>query len=129
MDFWDFFLLLLIYVPLIMVWSFALVDIFRRDDIRGVTKAVWTVAIFVLPFVGTLIYLVARPVGATKEERVALDQASRAFVEHYAPGDRTQQLNVLADLHDRGKLSDDEFQAEKQRLLAPAGAERTAALV
>ena len=32
MDFWDFFWLLLIYLPLVLLWTFALVDIFRRDD-------------------------------------------------------------------------------------------------
>jgi hypothetical protein len=61
MDFWDLFWLMLIYIPLVMVWATALVDIFRRDDIGGVRKAMWTVAIFVLPFVGTLIYLITRP--------------------------------------------------------------------
>jgi hypothetical protein len=116
-DFWDFFLLLLIYIPLVMVWGFALVDIFRRDDIGGVSRAVWTVVIFVLPFVGTLIYLVTRPMGATQDERVVLEQASRAFVERYAPSDRAQQLSVLADLHDRGKLTDAEYQSEKGRIL------------
>ena len=35
MSFWDVFFLLLIYVPLIIVWGFAVLDIFRRDDIHG----------------------------------------------------------------------------------------------
>jgi hypothetical protein len=118
MDFWDFFWLLLIYIPLVMVWATALVDIFRRDDIGGVSKALWTVAVFVLPFIGTLIYLISRPAGATKGERVLIDEASRAFVERYAPSNRAEQLKVLADLHDRGALDDAEFASEKARLLA-----------
>jgi hypothetical protein len=125
MDFWDLFWLMLIYIPLVMVWATALVDIFRRDDIGGVRKAMWTVAIFVLPFVGTLIYLIARPVGATKEERVLIDDASRAFVERYAPSDRGEQLKVLADLWERGALDDAEFAAEKARILAARPIVRT----
>jgi hypothetical protein len=118
MDFWDFFWLMLIYIPLVMVWATALVDIFRRDDIGGVSKALWTVAVFVLPFVGTLIYLIARPAGATKEERVFIDEASRAFVERYTPANRAEQLKVLSDLRERGALDDAEFAAEKARILA-----------
>jgi hypothetical protein len=118
MDFWDFFFLMLIYIPLVMVWATALVDIFRRDDIGGVSKAIWTVAVFALPFVGTLIYLIARPAGATKDERVYMDEASRAFVERYAPSNRAEQLKVLTDLHERGALNELEFAAEKARILA-----------
>lgn len=118
MDFWDFFWLMLIYIPLVMVWAATLFDIFRRDDLRGVSKALWTVTIFALPFIGTLIYLIARPAGATKEERVLIDEASRAFVERYTPSNRAEQLKVLTDLRERGALDDAEFAAEKARVLA-----------
>jgi hypothetical protein len=30
-----------------------------------------------------------------------------------------EELRVLADLHDRGKLTDEEFAAEKARLMNP----------
>jgi hypothetical protein len=125
MDFWDFFWLMLIYIPLVMVWATALVDIFRRDDIGGVRKALWTVTVFVLPFIGTLIYLIARPAGATKEERVLIDDASRAFVERYTPSNRGEQLKVLADLRDRGALDDAEFAAEKAHILGSEPLART----
>ena len=61
MDFWDVFFLLLIFVPLILMWSYAMVDIFRRDDLSGAGKAFWLLAIFVIPFLGTLLYLLFRP--------------------------------------------------------------------
>jgi hypothetical protein len=117
MSFWDFFWLLLIWLPLIMMWTFALFDIFRRDDLKGWLKALWVVIVILLPFFGTLIYLIARPAGATTAEREAIDASSRAFVAKYAPDNTAAQLQVLAELHDRGKLTDDEFQAEKARLL------------
>lgn len=59
--FWDAFFLLLIWVPLIMLWGFALFDILRRPDLSGVAKALWVVCIFLLPWLGVLIYLIARP--------------------------------------------------------------------
>ena len=112
-----------------VIWFWLLIavfaDIFRRHDIGGWSKALWLACIILVPFFGTLIYLIVRPAGATEQERVAIDQASREFVEKYTPTDGTSQLQVLADLHDRGKLTDEEFAAEKARLIgtgAPAAA-------
>ena len=115
--FWETFFLFLIFLPLMLIWVFALVDIFRRDDLGGGWKAVWVACVILVPFFGTLIYLITRPPGATKEERVALDEASRDFVARYSPDSSASELKVLADLHDRGKLTDAEFAAEKERIL------------
>jgi hypothetical protein len=68
--FWEAFFLLTIWVPLVMLWVSALVDIFRREDIGGVSKALWVVTIFVLPFFGVLIYLIARPRVTMVESRI-----------------------------------------------------------
>lgn len=117
LGFWDMFWLLVIFIPLLLVWGFAIVDIFRRDDLNGWLKALWMVVVILAPFFGTLIYLIFRPAGATLEERRAMHHASRDFVERYTPDNRTQQLRVVADLHDRGKLTDAEYAAEKARIL------------
>jgi Phospholipase_D-nuclease N-terminal/Short C-terminal domain len=112
--FWETFFLLLIYLPLILVWAFALLDIFRRDDIGGGSKALWVAVVILVPFFGTLMYLIARPKGVTPEERAMMELAQPS-----APVEGTAaQLQALADLHDRGKLTDSEFAAEKSRLLA-----------
>ena len=126
MDFWDVFWLLLIFIPLLLIWGFALVDIFRRDDMPGWLKALWVICVVLAPFFGTLIYLLFRRPGATAAERQAMDQASREFVAKYSPNDHAQQLAMLSDLHDRGKLTDGEFAAEKARLMAEGPAENPA---
>lgn len=59
--FWNVFFILLIWVPLIMLWVFALADIFQRDDLGGGSKALWVAVVILLPFFGTLIYLISRP--------------------------------------------------------------------
>lgn len=92
-------------------------DIFRRNDIGGFSKALWLAFVILVPFLGTIVYLYVRPVGATEQERTALDPASRESVRRYSPGDRASQLETLAGLHDRGKLTDAEFAAEKARIL------------
>jgi phospholipase D-like protein/putative oligomerization/nucleic acid binding protein len=115
--FWETFFLFLLFLPLAMVWGFAFVDIFRRDDISGLSKALWLVCVLLLPFVGTLIYLVARPAGATREERAIIDDVNREYATPYGPRSDLSELATLADLHDRGKITDDEFAAEKARIL------------
>ena len=117
MDFWDWFFLLLIYIPLVMIWAFALLDIFRRDDLSGLWKAVWVAAVILVPFLGTLAYLIVRPSGVTAGERALLAEARAPSA---APGSTAHERQVLSDLHDRGKLTDEEFQREKARVLGGA---------
>ena len=115
--FWETFFLFLVFLPLAMMWGFALIDIFRRDDLGGFSKALWVTCVIIVPFFGTLIYLIARPSGATREERQMIDEANRDFVARYSPANGVAELSALADLHDRGKLTDSEFATEKARLL------------
>ena len=111
--FWETFFLFLLFLPLAMVWAMALLDIFRRDDLGGAAKALWVVCVIVVPFVGTLIYLVTRP--RTADERYALD--GDGYGARFATSSGVADLTALADLHERGKLTDSEFAAEKARLL------------
>ena len=113
-NFWDVFFLMLIYVPLLLIWGFSIFDIFRRDDLSGGWKALWFVVVLLIPFLGTLVYLLTRPPGATREERQAIEQTART----YAPAnDTASQIKVLAELHDAGKLTDAEFASEKAKLI------------
>lgn len=119
-NFWDVFFLLLIYIPLVLIWGFSVLDIFRRDDIGGIHKAIWLFLVIFVPFFGTLIYLIFRRPGATVEERQVIQEASREFVQRYASTSPADQLRVLAELHDAGKLTDEEFAHEKAHVLAHA---------
>jgi hypothetical protein len=54
------FLIMFVFVPLILLWTFALVDLFVRRDIRW-RKVLWLIFIVFLPIFGPLIYLLVRP--------------------------------------------------------------------
>jgi hypothetical protein len=115
--FLEFFLFFLWIWLAVMVFS----DIFRSHDIGGGTKALWVIFIIVLPFVGVFAYLLFR--GGAMHERAA-DQAAlqhRMFSQHLqnaGPGSSTaDQLHKLADLKDRGFITDAEFEAEKTKIL------------
>jgi len=118
--------LLMLYFSLFFLWIWLLIsvftDVFRSEDLSGVAKAAWVVLLVVLPYLGVLIYLIARG-GGMHERGLARAEAAQAAAEHYirevaaAPG-TASELATLADLRDRGVLTDDEFAAQKAKLLA-----------
>lgn len=56
-------------------------DIFRREDLTGVAKAAWVLLLVVLPFVGILIYVIARPTMTEQDRRIAAEELkSRAML-------------------------------------------------
>jgi hypothetical protein len=48
-----------VIVVFTVIWAF--IDNFRRHDHSGWAKAGWAVLIVILPLLGTVIYLIARP--------------------------------------------------------------------
>jgi hypothetical protein len=120
MTFWQIFLMLMIFVPLIMLWVFTLVDLFQRADLSGIAKALWAIAIVLLPLIGMLIYFILRD----SDPPVTNDRPASVPTEPPAPdgsppgaADVADQLERLADLRDKSILTDEEFQREKDKLL------------
>ncbi len=57
---WASFIVFFVVIPLIMLWVFALIDLFVRPDIRW-RKVLWLIFIVFVPILGALIYLLVRP--------------------------------------------------------------------
>jgi hypothetical protein len=122
----DFFLTML-YFFLFVIWIWLLImvfsDIFRSHDMGGWAKALWSIFIIIIPFLGVFVYLIAR--GGKMHERQAAQAAEQqkafdAYVKQAAgtAGDSTEQLSKLADLKSQGVLTDAEFEAQKAKILA-----------
>jgi ABC-type multidrug transport system fused ATPase/permease subunit len=115
----EFFLFFLWIWLLIIIFS----DIFRSHDMGGVAKALWVLFVIIIPYLGVLIYLIAR--GGSMHER-AEQQAARqqkafdAYVKQTAgsSGDSADELAKLADLKSKGVLTDAEFEAQKAKILS-----------
>ncbi len=96
-------------------------DIFRSNDLSGWAKAGWVLFMIVLPFLGALIYLIAR--GKSMQERAmsdmaAREHATRSYIQDVAgSSSTTDELVKLADLRDRGVLTSQEFEAQKAALI------------
>ena len=109
-----------------VLWIWLLIavfmDIFRSHDLSGGIKALWVFFIIILPFLGVLIYLIAR--GGKMHERAAeqavqQQKAFDAYVKQAASsGSTADDLAKLADLKQQGVISDAEFEAQKAKILA-----------
>ena len=51
---------IVLIVGYFMILFWAVVDVFRRGDLRGRAKAAWFVALLVLPLVALIVYVGAR---------------------------------------------------------------------
>ncbi|MGI9585506.1 MAG: SHOCT domain-containing protein [Acidimicrobiia bacterium] len=108
-----------------VIWIWLLitifVDIFRSHDMGGWAKAGWVFFIIILPFLGVLIYVIAR--GNSMHERQmkqAADQdaAARQYIQEAAqPASSADEVAKLAQLHKDGVLTDDEYAAQKAKAL------------
>lgn len=117
-------LLLALEIFFFVIWIWILItilnDLFRDHQLSGWAKAGWVLFLVFIPFVTALIYLIARGEGmrdrtiqAQAEARHHLDSYIRQQAQ--SPAD---DLHKLAELKDRGVLSDEEFERAKQKLIA-----------
>jgi len=107
-----------------IIWIWLLISIFSdifRSEMSGWAKAGWTVFIVFLPFLGVLIYLIVN--GGKMQERALaqaakMEQAQRAYIQEAAGVSTAEELAKLAELKDKGVISDEEFERQKAKLLA-----------
>jgi uncharacterized membrane protein len=99
------------------IWMFigVFADIFRRDDLTGWGKAGWTFLIVILPFLGILIYMIARPKVAG-EYSPSIRQ--RQVQGGAASPSRADEIAKAAKLHEEGRITADEFEQLKQQALS-----------
>ena len=97
-------------------------DIIRSDDLSGWGKALWSIFIIFMPFLGIFVYVIARG-GKMHERQIKAVQANQQAMNQYirdtAGGgtDAATQLATLADLHSGGKIDDAEFAAAKAKII------------
>lgn len=101
---------------LITVWA----DIFRSHDMSGGAKALWVLFVIVLPYLGVLVYLVARG-GKMKDHALAQvkaqEAAQRDYIQSIAGTGSAGELAKLADLRDKGVITEAEFASLKAKAI------------
>ncbi|WP_425954045.1 SHOCT domain-containing protein [Xylanimonas sp. McL0601] len=123
--------LTMMWLFLWILWFFLLfriiTDIFRSDDMGGWSKALWTLFIIILPFLGVLIYVIVRGKSMGARDRASAAEAEtqfRSYVRDAAASSSTptDELTKLAALHQQGHLTDAEFAQQKARILGTPAA-------
>jgi hypothetical protein len=114
--FWDIiWYMIILFFWMIFFWMFISVfaDIFRRRDHSGWAKALWVLAIVVLPFLGILIYMIARPADATREQDMEMVAAQKRAMGYSSADEIAKAQQLLQS----GAITQDEFNAIKERAL------------
>lgn len=114
-----------------IMWLFLLfkvvMDIFRDDEMSGWGKAGWLIFCIVLPFLGVLVYVIARGKGMGQRDVKQAKENEAAFQDYIrktagtAPGGgggSVDELSRLAELRDRGAITDEEFERAKAKVLS-----------
>jgi hypothetical protein len=122
-------LLTVLEIFLFVAWIWVLItvlgDLFSDHSVSGWGKAGWCALLILVPFLGVLIYLIAR--GGKMQDRAMKRQAEaqkqfdayvRQTVGAASPAD---ELAKLASLRDQGAISTAEFDQAKARVLVSDG--------
>jgi len=113
-----FWYMLIIYLFFMVIWLFVrlFADIFHRENLTGWGKAGWTLLIFVLPFLGALVYIIVRPKNTEQDLReLAEMQAAQARLVGGAGIDDIAKAQALLE---KGAITEAEFDNLKTRALA-----------
>jgi ABC-type transport system involved in cytochrome bd biosynthesis fused ATPase/permease subunit len=106
---------LAIFVFIVWFWLLITVasDLFRRHDISGWIKAIWIIALIVLPYISVLAYLIFQGRGmAERNAQQARDELRRAI--GYSAADEIEKLDRLKK---EGSISDAEFARLRARVV------------
>lgn len=113
---WFFLLLVEIYLMFTIF-----VDIFRRHDMKGWQKALWVLLVLLLPLIGILLYLIIYGNEMKVHSQQAAQEQGESFRKHEGslPGSSSvDDLARLADLKERGYITDEEFERMKERIIS-----------
>ena len=119
---WSFWIF--IWIAAIMVWFRCLFDLFRDQTISGWGKAGWSVLLIFVPWLGCLIYLIARgrSMGERQMADIAQAQSEQAkYIRQVAGSSQSspaEQISSAKNLLDSGAISQAEFDSLKAKALA-----------
>ena len=122
------FLLALLEFFLFFAWFMCLFwvlsDLFRSKDLSGVAKTLWIVFVIVIPWLGILVYVIARGSGMQQRAMDQAQDAHKAQVEYYqsvagtSGASAADQIASAKHLLDSGAITQAEFDALKGKALA-----------
>ena len=118
---WSFWIF--IWIAAITVWFRCIFDMFRDETLSGWGKAGWAILLIFVPWLGALIYLIARGRSMTERQQAAVAQRQaeqEKYIQQVAgtsPGPAEQIASAKA-LLDSGAVTQEEYESLKAKALA-----------
>jgi hypothetical protein len=117
-SFWFF-----IWIAALMVWFRCLFDLFSDSSLSGWAKAGWVVLLVFVPWLGALIYLIARGRSMTERQRAAIEQRQaeqQKYIQEVAGTSQApaEQIASAKSLLDSGAVTQEEYESLKAKALA-----------
>jgi Short C-terminal domain/Phospholipase_D-nuclease N-terminal len=117
-SFWFF-----IWIAALMVWFRVLFDMFSDSSLSGWAKAGWAILLIFLPWLGALIYLIARGKSMTERQTAAVEDLQaqqREYIQQVAGTSQgpADQIARAKELLDSGAINQAEFDSLKSKALA-----------
>jgi hypothetical protein len=96
-----------------------LIDVFRRHDIGGFSKALWVIFVIILPFLGVLIYLISNHDGMRDRNLEQAKQQKAEFDEYVrdTAGGSAGEIEKAHGLLEKGAITQAEFDSIKAKAL------------
>jgi hypothetical protein len=105
---------------LFVVWLWLLItvaaDLFRRHDIGGWGKAIWVIALIILPFLAVLVYLISQGRGMA-ERHMQQAQHARDELRRVVGFSVADEITKLEALKQSGSITDQEFSRLRANLV------------
>jgi hypothetical protein len=122
---WDVFVSMFWFMLLfawIMLLFHIIADIFRDRELGGFAKAMWCLFLIFIPWIGALVYLIARGNSMTQRsiEAAKENEANmRAYVREAAgTTSAADELAKLAEMRDSGAITPEDYEKAKAKVLA-----------
>lgn len=125
MNFWDFFWLLIwsfFFVAYLMMLFQIIGDLFRDPELGGFAKALWCIALLLVPFLVALIYLIVRGRGMAERQAAharQMKESTDQYIQSVAVGSSpAEEIASAKALLDSGSITQAEFDRLKAKALS-----------
>ncbi len=117
-SFWFF-----IWIAALTIWFRCLFDMFSDHSLSGWAKAGWAIFLIFIPWVGALVYLIARGRSMSDRQAAAIQQqqaAQEQYIKQVAGSsdDPVTRISDAKALMDSGAITEAEFNTLKAKALA-----------
>lgn len=100
------FLFYAMLVGVFVLWLWALIDIITSKFQENLMQIIWLLVVFFLPFIGVILYLL---IGRSMQISKEVSENNVNFMY--------DQLSKIKELLDNGAITQEEFDAEKNKIL------------